>query len=346
MREPESLCGLTADEVLSRIEQLGFSFAHAALITNGIYRKRIREIDRLPRISKSLLKILSDLFVTGLFSPEQSSVSADGTKKYLFRNRSGLLYETVYIPDGKRHTVCISVQSGCRMGCALCATARYGFHGNLSASEMVNQVIGIPEASLITHAVFMGMGEPLDNTSEVIKACKILTAEWGLSLSPANITVSTVGITEGVEQFLKESECNLALSLFSPFPAERKKYIPAENNHPAERILNMMNNYPVRKRRRMSVAYVMIKGLNDTDAHLERLKSLFTGSSVRINLLPYHENRQSGFVSSLEERILYFKHNLVISGISASIRKTRGADIKAACGLLASDLAENNGRVI
>ncbi|NSW93871.1 MAG: radical SAM protein [Bacteroidales bacterium] len=340
MREPESLCGLTADEVLSLIEPSGFRYSHATLVTNCIYKKRIRDINHLPGISNKLRNLLSGSHVPGISSPEQSLESVDGSKKYLFRSRSGLLYETVYIPDGKRHTVCVSVQSGCRMGCKLCATARYGFHGNLTAGEMVNQVIGIPEAHLVTHVVFMGMGEPLDNTGEVFRACSIMTAEWGLSLSPANITVSTVGITAEVENFLRSSECNLTLSLFSPFPDERILYIPAERNHPSGKILEIIRSFPARKRRRMSVAYVMIKGLNDTDSHLDGLKSLLAGSSVRVNLLPYHATGDSGFVSSSEERMMYFKHSLVISGISASVRKTRGADIHAACGLLASGLAD------
>mgnify|MGYP005850105205 CR=1 FL=1 len=338
MREFESLCGLTADEVFNRIEPLGFSYSHATLVTNGIYKKRVKDISQLPRISGSLRQFLSGAFVTGLFDPLKYEESSDGTRKYLFRNKAGLLYETVYIPDGKRCTVCISVQSGCRMGCTLCATARYGFYGNLSSGEMVNQVIGILEANLVTHVVFMGMGEPLDNPCEVIKACNILTADWGLSLSPANITVSTVGITEGVERFLSSSECNLVLSLFSPFPGERIRYIPAERRHPAESILEIIKNYPARKRRRMSVAYVMIKDVNDSDAHLEGLKSLLSGSSVRVNLLTYHNTGDTDFIPSTEERMLHFKHNLVISGVSASVRKSRGADIHAACGLLASGL--------
>lgn len=338
MKELESLCGLTADEVYSRIKPSGFSYFHATLVTNGIYKKRIKDISELPRISKSLRQVLSGSFVSGLYDPLKYEESSDGTRKYLFRNKAGLLYETVYIPDGKRRTVCLSVQSGCRMGCTLCATARYGFHGNLSSGDMVNQVIGIPEANLITHVVFMGMGEPLDNTGEVIKACRILTAEWGLALSPSNITVSTVGITEGVKRFLDSSECNLTLSLFSPFTDERMNYIPSERSHPAERILDIIKNYPVKKKRRMSVAYVMIYNVNDTEVHLEGLKRLLAGSSVRVNLLPYHNTGRTDLVSSSDDRMLYFKHNLVVSGISASVRKSRGADIHAACGLLASGL--------
>ena len=251
------------------------------------------------------------------------------------------------MPDKKRNTVCVSTQSGCRMGCPFCVTGRYGFHGNLSAGEIVNQVISIPEASKITHVVFMGMGEPMDNLENVLKACRILTAEWGLAISQRNITVSTVGITPGIKIFLESSECNLTLSLYSPFPDERKLVVPAETRYPVSEIINIMKNYPVKKKRRLSVAYVMIKELNDTDHHLEGLKALLKGSDIRVNLLPYHLVPGDNNTSSSAERIQFFKHNLVISGISASIRKSRGIDISAACGLLATGLTcrdSANGR--
>jgi 23S rRNA (adenine2503-C2)-methyltransferase len=224
------------------------------------------------------------------------------------------------------------------MGCPFCVTGRYGFHGNLSAGEIVNQVISIPYASKVTHVVFMGMGEPMDNLENVLKACIILTAEWGLAISPRNITVSTVGITPGIEKFLGNSECNLTLSLHSPFSDERKLVVPVEKRYPVHEIVQIMKNYPVKKKRRMTIAYVMIKNLNDTDIHLEGIKTLLAGSKIRVNLLQYHKMPDDQHISSSPERMQFFKHSLVISGISASIRKSRGVDISAACGLLASGL--------
>ena len=224
------------------------------------------------------------------------------------------------------------------MGCSFCVTARYGFHGNLSPSEIVNQIISIPAAERVTHVVIMGMGEPLDNLDNVLKACEIITAGWGLALSPRNVTVSTVGITPGIVKFLEDSDCNLTLSLHSPFPEERMGVVPVEKIYPVKRILEILKRYPVKKKRRLSLAYVMIKDLNDSERHLEEIKVLLKGSKVRVNLLPYHQIRDDLHTSSPEERMLYFKHNLVISGISASIRKSRGIDISAACGLLAAGL--------
>jgi 23S rRNA (adenine2503-C2)-methyltransferase len=224
------------------------------------------------------------------------------------------------------------------MGCSFCVTSKYGFRGNLTAGEIVNQIISIPEADKITHVVFMGMGEPLDNYDNVLKACSIITSEWGLAISKRNVTVSSVGITPGIEKFLQDSECNLALSLFSPFPHEREKLVPAEKLYPVLKIIKIMKGTPVKKKRRLSLAYVMINGINDSDLHLEELIKLVKGSEIRINLLPYHQIMNDHNISSTGERMQYFKHSLVLSGISASIRKSRGGDISAACGLLASGL--------
>ena len=227
------------------------------------------------------------------------------------------------------------------MGCPFCVTGIFGFHGNLSVSDIVNQIISLPEASFITHVVFMGMGEPMDNLENVLKACKILTAEWGLSISPANVTVSTIGITPGVKKFLEESKCNLTVSLHSPFTEERKKIVPVENRYPVLRIIEMMKNFRMSRRRRMSLAYVMIRNVNDSARHLEELKNILMDSKIRINLLPYHQIPDDKNISSPPDTMQYFKHELIISGISASVRRTRGLDVSAACGLLASGLIRN-----
>jgi 23S rRNA (adenine2503-C2)-methyltransferase len=332
----KSLIGLSAAEISAIIGSVGFNISHAVTVVHSLYKKRLADFDIMQKIPRKLKDMLTEDFSTGIFPPVASEVSADGTIKYLFRTSDGRLFESVFIPDAKRNTVCVSTQSGCRMGCAFCVTGAYGFHGNLTAGEIVNQVIGIPGAGTITHVVLMGMGEPMDNLDQVLKACEILTAEWGLSLSPRNITVSTVGITPGIERFLSSSECNLTLSLFSPFADERKIMIPAEGKYPVRTIIELLRRFPVKKKRRISLAYVMIKDLNDTEKHLSELKSLAGGSRIRINLLPFHPAGTDKKRSSPPERMMYFKHNMVISGISASIRKSRGTDISAACGLLAA----------
>jgi 23S rRNA (adenine2503-C2)-methyltransferase len=338
--EKKNLCGLTAEEIFGIIIQGGYEFRHAVTIAHLIYKKRTADFSKFNRLPKKLLEFIDRNTATIISEPVASEVSADRSVKYLFRNRSGIQYETVYIPDGKRNTVCVSTQSGCRMGCPFCMTAKYGFHGNLAAGDILTQILGLPHAGNVTHIVFMGMGEPLDNIESVLQACRIMTAEWGMAVSPRNITISTVGIAQGVRRFLDESGCNLTLSLYSPFDEERARVIPAERKHPVSEILEIIRNYPVRKRRRLSIAYVMIREVNDTDRHLAGLIKLLKDTGIRVNLLPYHPVKDDPLSSSPEERIMVFKHNLVMSGISASVRKSRGADISAACGLLATGLKQ------
>ena len=335
----KSLIGLSAGEISALIGPAGFNITLAVSVANSIYKKGTTNIDLIKKVPKKLKDMLKENFSTGIFPPVSSELSADGTIKYLFRTSDGRLFESVYIPENKRNTVCVSTQSGCSMGCSFCVTAGYGFHGNLSAGEIVNQIISLPGAEKVTHVVLMGMGEPMDNLDNVLKACEILTSEWGISLSPRNVTVSTVGITPGIEKFLTASGCNLTLSLFSPFPHERKVLTPAELRYPVKSILELLKYYPVKKSRRLSLAYVMIRDLNDTDRHLSELKSLVAGTRIRVNLLPYHPSGKDIKRSSSPERMMYFKHNLVVAGISASIRKSRGVDISAACGLLARNLS-------
>lgn len=334
----KNLYGLTAGEIFELIGPFKFTHSHALSVANSLYKKKIKYVSNFPKLPEKLKDLLLTQGETGYFPFLDSRISEDRSVKYLFRSNDGKQYETVYIPDGKRHTVCVSTQSGCRMGCPFCVSGSYGFHGNLTAGEIINQIVSIPHADIITHVVFMGMGEPLDNIENVLKACEILTAQWGFALSPRNVTVSTVGITPGIELFLRSTDCNLTLSLHSPFAAERKHMVPAENKYPSADIIRILKEAKLKKGRRLTVAYVMINGLNDTLSHLEELILMLRGSAIRVNLLPYHAVNDDTRVSSSPEKMQYFKHNLIISGISASVRKSRGSDISAACGLLAAGL--------
>lgn len=334
------LCGLTADEIFGLIQTRDYTYPHALKVANSIYKKGISEISQVQGISRKLIDFLNENTEPGIYSPVSFDLSADGTIKCLFVSPEGLKFESVRMADRKRRTVCVSTQSGCKMGCPFCVTGRYGFHGDLTAGDIVNQAISSSYGEKPTHVVFMGMGEPMDNLENVLKACEIMTAEWGLALSRANITVSSVGITPAIAEFLRRSSCNLALSLYSPFSDERKLVVPAESSYPASEIINMMKAFPPAGKRRFSVAYIMIRDVNDTPKHLEGLKELLSGSGVRVNLLPYHSAGEDTRESSADETMMRFRQELVTSGISASIRKSRGADISAACGLLASGLVK------
>jgi len=328
---------MTLDELTDSLQVNGIDSSYAVRLAYWIYKKRISGFSEITNISKTIKAVITEKFETGLFNPVSLKSSKDKTEKYLFKTSDGRKFESVYIPEIKRNTLCVSVQSGCRMGCSFCLTGKYGFNGDLSAGEIVNQIISNPHAGEVTNVVFMGMGEPLDNIEAVLKACSIITAEWGLSIGARNVTVSTVGIPEGITEFLEKSKCNLTLSLHSPFPEERSLVIPVEIKYPFKSILDTLAGSRLKSRRRISIAYIMIKGMNDTDNHLSALKTLLKNTGIRVNLLPYNKIPGSGSIPSAYDRMLHFKHELVISGIPASIRKSRGSDIYAACGLLAAD---------
>lgn len=333
-REKETLVGSDLEESEELLGRLGIDRRHSRRLLYWVYRRGIRSFDEINDIPQKFLRILSEYAVPGLSSPTASEVSSDGSVKYLFTSKNGMAHETVFLPDDKRRTVCVSVQSGCRMGCRFCATGKSGWNGNLTAGEIVNQVISIPHE--ITHIVMMGMGEPGDNIDEVIRACRILTAEWGLAAGRRRVTVSTVGVTPSVRRLLDETECNITLSLHSPFPEERLEVIPAEARWPFAGTLDMLKQYDNRIKRRFTVAYVMIEGRNDSQRHLEELRRLLAGTGIRVNLLPYHSVDEEDEKSSGISVMMQFKHELVTSGIGASVRKSRGADIAAACGMLAA----------
>lgn len=336
----DQICGSTREGMALFLEKNGYARDYSFRILTSFYRNRQYDISRVADIPKKLKELVISSYDTGLMKPLGKSVSSDQSIKYLFRSGRDLYFETVFIPDGKRNTVCVSTQSGCRMGCPFCLTGQHGFRGNLNAGEIVSQVLSISGSSPVSHVVFMGMGEPMDNLEEVIKACEIFTSGWGLSLNTGKVTVSTVGIIPAVKRYLSETRCSLTVSLFSPFAEERREVVPAERRHPVGEIIKLMRDAPEIRNRRFSVAYVMIKDLNDSDRHLQELKRIFNGSAIRVNILPYHSSGKDSYRSSDVERMMRFRHELVISGISASIRRSRGADISAACGLLAAGLSQ------
>lgn len=329
-----TIAGSDLSDIEALLGSLGVDAGYARRLLYWIYRRGIKSFDEINDIPAKVLHILSENYVTGLISPVMSEVSVDGSIKYLFSGSRGLNHETVWLPDGKRSTVCVSAQSGCRMGCRFCATGRNGWGGNLTAGEIVNQVVSLPH--VVTHIVLMGMGEPGDNIDEVLKACRIFTAEWGLAAGRSKVTVSTVGVTPSVMRLLDETECNITLSLHSPFPEERREVIPAEARWPFAETLDLLMRYENRRKRRFTVAYVMIEGRNDTGRHLDEMKRLLSGTAIRVNLLPYHPVAGDDARSSENSVMMRFKHELVTSGISASVRKSRGGDIYAACGMLAA----------
>ena len=243
--------------------------------------------------------------------------------------------EAVVIPDGERATLCVSSQSGCRMGCHFCMTGRQGFHGHLLVADIISQFLAVDESGELTNAVFMGMGEPLDNYENVLKTIKILTSDWGFGWSPKRITLSTIGVLPTLKKFLDESRCHLAVSLHNPFPDERMSMMPVERAYPLEDVLDLIKLYDFTGQRRVSFEYTMFAGFNDTKRHADALSRMLSGLECRVNLIRFHKIPDFPYSPSAQGVMELFRDRLSNSGITTTIRASRGEDILAACGMLA-----------
>ncbi len=334
MKEP--LFGKTLSQLQEIVAGLSLPKFTAKQITDWLYKKDIISIDEMTNLSKKARELLSENFEFGLVSPEKVSISSDGTKKYLYPVENNRFVEAAYIPDKSRATLCVSSQVGCRMGCHFCMTGMQGFQGNLSAGEIVNQIKSLPERESLTNIVYMGMGEPFDNYTNVIQSLEILTSDWGFAMSPRRITVSTIGIIPAMTKFLEESECHLAVSMHTPFDEERSMLMPVQNNNPIEEVLNVIRKFDIGGQRRISFEYIVFKGLNDTPRHIKQLAKILNGIRCRINLIRFHPIPGSEYRSPDDNSMHAFMDALNKKGIRTTLRASRGQDIEAACGLLST----------
>ena len=340
-----NLFGKTLSGLNDIVKSLHLPGYTAMQIADWLYKKNISSIDEMTNLSKPVRSILHKEYKIHLNSFVKEQTSNDGTRKYLFDVGDDKYIETVFIPEGKRKTLCISTQTGCKMGCIFCLTGKQGFQGNLSEGEILSQIKNIPEHGSITNIVYMGMGEPCDNVDAVLNSLEILTSGYGFSMSPRRITVSTIGILPEIRQLIEKSNCHLAVSLHSPIEDERKYLVPSEKKHPIENIVKTLKEYDLGRQRRISFEYIMFKGLNDTNAHVNKLASLLNGLHCRINLIRYHPVAGSSLQCSDEDTINDFRNRLNEKGIFTTIRTSRGLDISAACGMLATKLkSKSNSR--
>ena len=293
---------------------------------------------RMTDIAAAHRERLAERFQQVLSAPERVTESADGTKKYLFRTPEGHYIEAAYIPDGERATLCVSSQAGCRMGCRFCATGRQGLQQSLTTAQILNQIVSLPERDKLTNLVFMGMGEPLDNTGEVLRALEILTAEWGFGWSPTRITLSTAGVVPELRRFLDATKVHLAVSLHNPFHEERMEIMPVERAWPIAEVAAILREYDFTHQRRVSFEYIVMSGLNDSPRHIRELTRLVNGIKCRINLIRFHRIPDSPYFSPGDEAMIRFRDALTARGIQTTIRASRGEDIQAACGLLSTRL--------
>jgi len=290
----------------------------------------------MSNISAGNRQKLKDNYTLGLTPPIRQTESEDGTKKYLFKTEQNKYIESAYIPDKERATLCLSSQAGCRMGCTFCATGKQGLQHSLSTTEILNQIESLPERDKLTNIVFMGMGEPLDNTENVIKSIEIMTSDWGFEWSPSRITLSTAGIPKELSRLLDSTKVHIAISLHNPYHDERLEIMPIEKAYPIRDVIEVLREYDFSHQRRVSFEYIVMSGRNNHPHHIKEICKLLNGIKCRINLIKFHKIPDSPYFSPNDEKMQRFRNTLTEKGFMTTIRRSRGEDINAACGLLST----------
>lgn len=334
--EKEVLAGKTLEDLQEIAKKRGWPKFTARQIAEWVYQKNAASFDDMTNISKKIRKELEAGFEIGVTPHLKVNTSSDGTKKYLYPYGALKFIETAYIPEEKRNTLCVSSQIGCKMGCLFCMTGKQGFQGNLTAGQIVNQVLSLPERENLTNIVYMGMGEPFDNLKEVLKSIEIFTADWGLAMSPKRITVSTIGVIPAMKTFIEQSDAHLAISLHSPFEDERRKLMPIESVYSLSELIQTLHDYDFGRQRRVSFEYIMFKGLNDQKKHVKQITRLLHGLRARVNLIRFHPIPGTPLEGTDDATIEWFRDELNSKGVKTTIRASRGQDIEAACGLLST----------
>ncbi len=332
------LLGKTLTELQDVALSVGLQKFAGKQLAAWLYVRRVTSFDEMTNISLKGREALKANYTIGRHAPVKEAVSIDGTRKYLFQTGEQFV-ETVYIPEEDRTTLCVSTQAGCKMGCKFCMTGTLGFHGNLSAADILNQIFYFDDLS---NLVFMGEGEPMDNLDNVLRALEIMTAPYGPAWSPKRITVSTVGIP-AMKRFLDESECHVAVSMHNPFAVERVQIMPAEKLFSITEVVNLLKQYDFSHQRRVSFEYICWARQNDTMRHAKELLRLLKGLNCRINLIRFHAGvedikNERRFPASDEKQMEFLRDYLTEHGLTTTIRRSRGEDILAACGMLVNSL--------
>ena len=304
-----------------------------------LWRKGTSDFGRMTNLSHALRARLEDHFSAEAPLVESRQTSADGTTKFLIRLADGRHIESVYIPDTPAQTFCVSTQVGCAMACAFCLTGKMGLVRHLTAGEIAGQVrVLAHETGLATstfNIVLMGMGEPLHNYDATMKALRILADEEGLAVHPKRVTLSTVGLVPALERLASEPLMpNLAISLHATNDEQRGAIVPINRKYSIEELIDACRRFPVAKRRRITFEYVMLAGVNDTPADARRLVKLLDGIKAKVNLLPLNEAPGIAFTRPSDARVNEFARALAERGLTVSVRRSRGRDIRAACGQL------------
>ena len=343
--QKRALLGLTLAELQALAKELGMPGFAAKQIAAWLYDKKVASIDEMTNLSLKHRELLKEAYEVGAEAPVDAMRSVDGTVKYLYRVGEGHFVEAVYIPDGDRATLCVSSQVGCKMNCKFCMTGKQGFSAHLTAGQIINQINSLPERDRLTNVVMMGMGEPLDNLDEVLKALDIMTAPYGYAWSPKRVTLSTVGLRKGLRRFLEETDCHLAVSLHSPIPLQRRELMPAEKAFSIVEIVDLLRGYDFSKQRRLSFEYILFKGVNDSPLHARELVKLLRGLDCRVNLIRFHAIPGVDLSGCDMEAMTAFRNYLTSHGVFTTIRASRGEDILAACGMLSTAKMEEKKEI-
>ena len=336
-----NLLELAPDEIVSLVEDLGQPAYRGRQLATWIYVKGVADFAAMSDLSRELRDKLAAVAVVAPPTIHQRQVSRDGSTKLVLRLADGQTVQSVVMPDRDRLTLCLSTQVGCGYGCAFCLTGTMGLVRNLTAGEIVGQVwaarASLEPGARLTHVVFMGMGEPLANYAATVKALRILVAPLGFGFSPRRITVSTVGLVRGLERLARENlRVNLAISLHAATDEVRSRLMPVNRGWGLDDLLAACRRFPLPVRQRMTFEYTLLDKVNDSPEDAQRLVRRIRGLRAKVNLIPFNEWPGAAFRRPATERILAFQRTLLDAGLVATIRWSKGEDVGAACGQLAS----------
>jgi 23S rRNA (adenine2503-C2)-methyltransferase len=336
---PRDLAELERPELEALVRDRGFPRFHAAQIFRWIYLRGVTDPGEMSDLPRELRALLASDFAIGTPAVERRERSIDGTEKLLLRLADARRIEVVFIPDTPSMTFCLSTQVGCAMACAFCLTGKMGLTRNLTAGEIAGQVrvlageLNMREKSF--NLVFMGMGEPLHNYDATMKAIRILSDAQGFAIPPRRMTLSTVGLLPQLERLAREPIMpNLAISLHAPTDLQRGELVPINRKYGVAEIISACQRFPLRKRSRITFEYVLLSGVNDRPDHARRLARLLAGVKSKVNLIPLNAAAGIPFERPTDEAVDAFARILAERGLSVSVRKSRGRDIRAACGQL------------
>jgi 23S rRNA (adenine2503-C2)-methyltransferase len=333
------LAEMERESVEAALDRLGYQRFHARQIFRWIYRRGVTDISAMTDLSRELRDTLATAFTLTTPALAHRETSADGTAKFLLRLEDGRHIESVFIPDTPSMTFCISTQVGCAMACAFCLTGKMGLVRHLTAAEIVGQVRVLAGALNMRdtrfNIVLMGMGEPLHNYDETMKALRILADEHGFAMAPRRITLSTVGLLPALERLATEPFMpNLAISLHAPSDVQRGALVPINKKYGVGEIIDACKRFPLKKRSRITFEYVLLAGVNDSPQDARRLAKLVAGVKSKVNLIPLNAAPGIPFERPSDAAIDRFARIVAEHGITVSVRKSRGRDIRAACGQL------------